>query len=90
MLPNYYVLAKIGVDTAENGLLEVWGKFNSLFIRLLNHTGAVELRDALVPSVVGRPGEPVVQSFGGPLSAGRTDEVLGCINNTRFSDHVLI
>ena len=35
---NEYLLAKIGVDTAENEPLEVWGgKFNSTFIRLLGH-----------------------------------------------------
>ena len=35
-LSNAYLLAKIGVDTAENEPIEVWGKFNSIFIRLLN------------------------------------------------------
>ena len=35
-LSNESLLAKIGVDTAENEPLEVWGgKFNSIFIRLL-------------------------------------------------------
>ena len=32
---NEYLLAKIGVDTAENEPLKVWRKLNSLFIRLL-------------------------------------------------------
>ena len=39
-LSNKYLLAKIGVDTAENEPLEVWGKFNSLFIRLLSEDAA--------------------------------------------------
>ena len=34
-LSNEYLLAKIGVDTAENEHLKVWRKFNSIFIRLL-------------------------------------------------------
>ena len=39
-LSNEYLLAKIGVDTAENEPLEVWGgKFNSLFICLLIEGG---------------------------------------------------
>ena len=32
---NEYLLGEFGVDTAENEPLEVWGKFNSIFIRLL-------------------------------------------------------
>ena len=40
------------VDTAENEPLEVWGKFNSLFIRLL---GRVGLR-AAPRSAPARPG----------------------------------
>ena len=39
-LSNEYLLAKIGVDTAENEPLKVWGKFNLLFIRLLGHERA--------------------------------------------------
>ena len=34
-LSKEYLLAKIGVDTAENEPLKVWGKFNLIFIRLL-------------------------------------------------------
>ena len=33
---NEYLLAKIGVDAAENEPLKVWRKFNSLFIFLLS------------------------------------------------------
>ena len=37
---NEYLLAKIGVDTVEKKpLKEFGGKFNSLFIRLLNEQG---------------------------------------------------
>ena len=39
-LSNAYLLAKIGVDTAENEPLDVWGKlFNSIFTSLLNKHG---------------------------------------------------
>ena len=33
---NEYLLAKIGVDTAENEPLEVWGKYSILFTGVLN------------------------------------------------------
>ena len=35
-LSNEYLLAKIGVDTAENEPLEVWGKYSILFNRVLS------------------------------------------------------
>ena len=35
-LSNEYLLAKIGVDTAENEPLEIWGKYSTLFNRVLN------------------------------------------------------
>ena len=35
-LSNAYLLAKIGVDTAENEPLEVWGKYSILFNRVLS------------------------------------------------------
>ena len=36
-LSNEYLLAKIGVDTAENETLEVWGEnYSILFNRVLN------------------------------------------------------
>ena len=34
-LSNEYLLAKIGVDTAENEPLEVWGKYSILFTSVL-------------------------------------------------------
>ena len=34
---NEYLLAKIGVDTAENEPLEVWGNYSILFNRVLRH-----------------------------------------------------
>ena len=34
-LSNEYLLAKIGVDTAENKPLEVWGNYSILFNRVL-------------------------------------------------------
>ena len=40
-LSNAYLLAKIGVDTAENEPLEVWGeKFHSIFTSLLKAAAA--------------------------------------------------
>ena len=44
-LSNEYLLAKIGVDTAANEPLEVWGKICSiLFIRVLKHRPAIPAR----------------------------------------------
>ena len=52
-LSNAYLLAKIGVDTAENVPLEVWGKviqYSFIFIRLLRHPGDIpEVTIALLP-----------------------------------------
>ena len=36
---NEYLLAKIGVDTAENEPLEVWGKFQFIIIHLPPYAG---------------------------------------------------
>ena len=47
-LSNAYLLAKIGVDTAENEPLEVWVKYSILFNRVLNadrQTGACVRHD---------------------------------------------
>ena len=46
---------KIGVDTAENEPLEVWGKFNSLFICLL---GLNVVLDREFPNPTCRPHVP--------------------------------
>ena len=51
-LSNAYLLAKIGVDTAENEPLEVWGrKFNSIFTSLLRPGEKVFFEET---SLVGR------------------------------------
>ena len=44
---NEYLLAKIGVDTAENEPLKAWRRFNSLFIRLLRRERAAHPAGAL-------------------------------------------
>ena len=41
-LSNEYLLAKIGVDTAENEPLEVWGKYSILFTGVLNEAAAAD------------------------------------------------
>ena len=61
-LSNAYLLAKIGVDTAENETLEVWGeKFNPLLIRLLGQGALVRVarlvRAARGPGALVRGGD---------------------------------
>ena len=48
-LSNEYLLAKIGIDTAENEPLEFGGNFNSLFIRLLSCRGNTTRRGCRRP-----------------------------------------
>ena len=45
-LSNEHLLAKIGVDTAENEPLEVGGKFNSIFNRVLSRSESAAAREA--------------------------------------------
>ena len=53
-LSNAYLLANIGVDTAENEHLKVWRKFNSMFIRLLtrDRDGTFAALDVAVDALV--------------------------------------
>ena len=74
-LSNEYLLAKIGVDTAENEPLEVWGKFNSLFIRLLKE-GPLRFDAGLR---AGLPSRGAEAAPGARAAANFTGLVLGCI-----------
>ena len=76
-LSNEYLLAKIGVDTAENEPIEVWGKYSILFTGVLSRhpTSAPLVRerravDGLssgpvavgdVAAVAARPGDDAVE-----------------------------
>ena len=53
-LSNEYLLAEIGVDTAENEHLKVGRKFNSMFIRLLtrDRDGTFAALDVAVDALV--------------------------------------
>ena len=70
-LSNAYLLAKIGVDTAENEPLEVWGKYSILFNRALTanalHSVAPSGAADLQLSAIGL----VLQ--GGDIRSGRRD-----------------
>ena len=64
-LSNEYLLAKIGVDTAENEPLEVWGE-NSIQYSIVS-LGFIEKLEIQMPSILGSWGSAVVRMETGVL-----------------------
>ena len=71
-LSNKYLLAKIGVDTAENEPLEVGGQNNSIFIRLLSSTGRVPA--GVLAALGPQPPRGASRGSGQSASAGKTEQ----------------
>ena len=70
-LSNEYLLAKIGVDTAENEPLEVWGKYSILFTGVLTATSAA--------AALAAPASPAAAALATPSNARvNGSKALGC------------
>ena len=71
-LSNEYLLAKIGVDTAENEPLEVWGKIIQYysFVSLFTNVGQVLPTFPPTPPPLARPADGTEAEGGGPVRPG--------------------